>query len=189
MNQEISSIVIQLKKGDYRAFEKLYNLYWNKVYHFTQLYIYNAQETSDIVQDVFVKLWEKRELLNEKKSLEGFLFITTRNIIFNQKRAHFKEVFLKETAIQAVENMVDSSENYFEVEDLKRFIDQLISLLPPKRRQVFMMSRNEHLKNSEIAEKLSITEKAVERNISFALKFLKKNLKSSNLLGSIHYTS
>jgi len=71
-------------KGDHKAFERLYNKYWAKVYHFTSIYINDEYEREEIVQKVFIRFWDARERLDPQKSPDGLLFIITRNIIFNQ---------------------------------------------------------------------------------------------------------
>lgn len=167
-------VIIKLKQGDKAAFATLYNQYWRKVYNFVQLYITKPVEVEEVVQEVFIKLWESHESIDMNKSLEGYLFVITRNFIFYQSRKYFNEMSFKLTVLQAIENSYDMEEE-LEAADLKRYIDKLISLLPPRQQEVFKMSREEQLSNREIAERLSISEKAVERNIYLALKFLKKN--------------
>lgn len=78
-----TEILTEVKAGNTIAFERLYDCYWLKVYNFAQLYITSSFEVSEVVQDVFVKVWESREMFDETKNFDGFLFIITRNIIFN----------------------------------------------------------------------------------------------------------
>lgn len=78
---------------------------------------------------------------------------------------------------EIAEDKFASIEDQIETDDLEKYIDQLIPLLPTRQREVFILSRKQQLKNKEIASQLNITEKAVERNITFAVKFLKKHLK------------
>lgn len=167
-------IIVRLKQGDKDAFATLYNQYWKKVYSFVQLYITKSVEVEEIVQEVFIKLWESHETLDEDKNLEGYLFIITRNLIFYQSRKYFNELSFKLTVLNVIEESYNIEEE-LEAADLKRYIDKLISHLPPRQQEVFKMSREQQLSNREIAERLSISEKAVERNIYLALKFLKKN--------------
>lgn len=168
-------IIIRLKQGDKDAFEALYNSYWMKVYKFTQLYITSTVDVSEVVQEVFVKLWESRHLIDEDKRFEGFLFIVTRNLIFNYSRSYFNLEALKVTVLRAMEDSY-SIEEELDAADLKRHIDELISFLPPRQQEVFRMSREQHMSNREIATQLSIAEKSVERSINLSLKYLRKNL-------------
>lgn len=163
------------------AFTRIYDIYYPKVFHFARLYATSEQDIAEIVQDVFVKLWENRHKLSEEKGLEGLLFIMTRNLIFNAGRSKIRESVFKMTVVRAMEAM-DSGNLEDEViaTDLKAYIDELISILPPRQREIFILSREQQLSYREIAERFNITEKAVERHIYLALKFLKKNI--ANLL-------
>ena len=75
--------ITRLRRGDREAFACLYRRYWRKVYHFTSLYITSGADVEEVVQDVFVKLWENRARIDESQSIEGYLFIITRNHVFN----------------------------------------------------------------------------------------------------------
>ncbi len=142
-------ILEKVKVGDASAFSLLYDLYWLKVYNFARLYITSSSAISEVVQDVFVKLWESREFLDELN--------------------------FKMTVLKGIENSYDIEEE-LDAADLKNYIDKLISQLPARRQQIFRMSREEHLSNREIAERCAVSEKAIERQITLALKFIKENL-------------
>lgn len=75
-----------LKNGNLEAFERVYRAFWNKVYQFSGLFIDDDFEREDIVQEVFLRIWNKRNLIDSGKDFNGFLFITTRNIVFNWLR-------------------------------------------------------------------------------------------------------
>ena len=165
---EETIILEKVKAGDAAAFSLLYDLYWLKVYNFARLYITSSSVISEVVQDVFVKVWESKEF-------DRFLFMITRNIIFNYSRRHFNELNFKMTVLKGLENSYDIEEE-LDAADLKNYIDKLISQLPARRQQIFRMSREEHLSNREIAERCAVSEKAIERQITLALKFIKENL-------------
>ena len=80
--------VRKLKHGDQEAFAFLYSHYWKQVYNFTKLYFTASMDIEEIVQEVFVKVWESHHFLDENKSFEGYLFIITRNVIFNHSRRY-----------------------------------------------------------------------------------------------------
>lgn len=171
---EEKELIERIIVGEATAFAQLYDKYWLKVYNFTQLYIVSTDAVDEIVQDVFVKVWEARHLFDSTKSFDGLLFIITRNIIFNYTRRHFNELNFKMTVLRGMETEYVDEE--FEAADLKVYIDSLILQLPPQRQKIFLMSREGELTNREIAERCAVTEKAVERHITFALKFLKENI-------------
>ena len=94
--------VCALREGNEAAFAYIYNAFVGKVYNFTTLYITDFVEIEDVVQEVFIKLWEMRSAIDENRSIEGLLFIITRNLIFNQSRKSFNEAVFKETLLNTV---------------------------------------------------------------------------------------
>lgn len=116
-------------------------------------------------------------LLDNNKKVEGFLFVITRNIIFNKARSRMREDMFKMTILRSIENEEPyNQEDQMVAEDLKEYIDRLIAVLPKRQREIFLMSREENMTYREIAARCGIGEKAVERHIHLTLKFLKKNL-------------
>lgn len=178
------SLILALKNSDEGAFTSLYHTYCDKVYRFCHLYYTNESTAEEIVQEVFIKLWDIRSYINENENLEGLLFIITRNLVFSNTRKHFNEAFYKISILAAYDQAYDIEEE-LHAKDLKVYIDRLIDELPPRQKEVFCMSRYEQLSYKEIAEKLDITPKTVERHINEALKYLKKNIYFLHLFLSI----
>ena len=164
----------QLKQGDSKAFTYLYQKYWHQVYNFSRLYLSNRFIAEEIVQEVFTKVWEYHEFIKEGENFKGFLFITTRNLIFNQYRKKVNEDFYKMTVLSAIEDSYNIEEE-IEAANLSEYIDQLIEELPSRCREIFNLSRKEHKSYKEIAEILKISEKTVENQISKALRYFKQN--------------
>ena len=168
-------LIISLKEGDESAFSSLYKQYWERVYSFTRLYLSSSDDIAEVVQEVFIKLWEARHLIDEEKPFEGFLFIITRNQIFNHSRRKLNYSFLKMTVLQSIEQEYEN-EDKLELSDLKKHLSTLISQLPDRQREIFLLSREHQMTYKQIAEKLSISEKTVEYHMTGALKYLRKNL-------------
>ena len=168
-------LIQRLKEDDREAFLLLYQRYWAKVYRFCQLYLIDRSVAEDVVQEVFIKIWESRLFLREDDHFEGLLFIITRNFVFNQHRKFVNEEFYELTVLSAMESGEDVEEEIC-TRDLQKFVDTLIQELPDRRRLIFNMSRKEHKSYKEIAQALQISEKTVENQINAALKFLRRNL-------------
>lgn len=164
-----------LNNGDRAEFTALYNYYWKQVYNFSRLYINNEHKIEEVVQDVFIKIWEKRDTIQDNDSLKGLLFIITRNLIFGKFRKDVNETFYKLSVLNSVEQSYNIDEE-IEAKDLKNLIDLLVQELPPRCRKIFLLSRQENKSYKEIATILSISEKTVENQISKALKYLRENL-------------
>lgn len=168
-------LLLTLKTGNKESFTVLYKQYWSQVYNFSRLYLTSREAAEEVVQEVFVKVWESREFIREDDNFKGLLFIITRNLIFNQSRKNFNEDFYKMSVLSAMEQSYDM-EAEIDTQNLREYIDQLIAELPPQRQLIFNMSRKKQMSYREIAEQLNISEKTVENQIGSAIKFLKHNL-------------
>lgn len=109
MNQE-KELIIALKQGDEKAFNTLYKQYWRQVYNFCRLYLTNTEEAEEVVQDVFVRLWQSRDFLRENDNFKGLLFIISRNLVFNQTRKSFNHDFYTLSLLDALENMPEKKQ-------------------------------------------------------------------------------
>lgn len=161
----------KIKAGDERAFELMFKHYYPHLVLFAQRYLNDRDSAESLVQDVFIKMWEKRSVL-EIRSLKGFLVVTVRNQCHNE---------LKHQAVVRAYEKEDVAETevwpeYRETHYLDR-INKAISDLPKQRQIIFKMSRMDGLKYREIAEQLNISPKTVEAQMGKALKFLRDNLK------------
>lgn len=165
------TLILALKNGSEEAFTSLYHKYCDKV----RLYYTNDSTTEEVVQEVFIKLWDIRSYVNENENLEGLLFIITRNMIFSNSKKNFNETFYKMSILAAYDKAYDIEEE-LHAKDLRIYIERLVNELPPRQKEVFYLSRHEQLSYKEIAERLDITPKTVERHINEALKYLKKNI-------------
>ena len=169
--QKIEKINIR-KQG---VFDSYFRRYYQTLCYFAFNYLKVQDEAEDVVQEVFIKVWESREFIREDDNFKGLLFVITRNLIFNQHRKNVNEDFYKMTVLSAMETSYDLEEE-ITAYNLGEYIDHLIEELPERRRVIFNLSRKEHKSYKEIAFQLNISEKTVENQISEALKFLKKNI-------------
>lgn len=169
--------ILQLvKQGDKSAFTILFNQYWKSVYNFTKLYLISKEDAEEIVQDVFAQLWDIKEQLDEEKNIEGLLFIITRNLIFDHSRKNFNHDFFKITIQDSLEIHAEDEANRIALSDLLEHVRLLINKLPERQKEIFILSREKQFSHKEISELLSISPRTVERHISEATKFLRKNI-------------
>jgi len=175
-------LISQLKKGDENAYKHLYKLYYSELCNYASNLCGNDELAKDIVQNTMIKIWKKGSDLNINTSLKGYLlkcvynhFIDTQRII---KKETNKLKLLKQEAL--LEYVEISSE---QIENIYRLIDIEINNLPKQCKKVFILCKKDGLKYKEIADKLNISIKTVERHMSLALKKLRKKLNySSNSL-------
>jgi len=158
-------------------FEDIYKRYYVELCMFAQRFIPLAEEAEEIVQDVIYKLWENKESIDSIQSVRSYLYTSVRNKSLNLlKHKKIEEKYRDEAWIElkSIENAVyeEASAN-----ELQEKISHSIDELPDRCREVFLLSRTEGLKNKDISERLGITVKAVEANISRALSSLRLSLK------------
>lgn len=171
-----------LRKGNKTEFEKVYSEFFDVLYAIAFQYTTDQSIAENIVQDTFMKLWEVREGLLPQTNIRNFLYTLAKNLCLNHLRdqktvwKHLSQIKYHEYEY-AIESLNRIGGNYLEFEELSEKADQAIEKLPDELKMVFKMSRFEDLKYREIAEKLQISEKAVEARMTKALKFLRKELK------------
>ncbi|GAB5476101.1 MAG: RNA polymerase sigma-70 factor [Maribacter sp.] len=167
-------LVCNLNKSCEISFRSLYNRYIEPVTNYAFSICRNREMAEDIAQDTFVKVWEKRATLDSEKSIKFFLFVLVKNMIisdfrklntFSKYKSHFKH--LNENNEPSLETEIDGNE-------LTRILQKAIGSLPEKRKQVYLMSRNEHLSHQEISSRLNISVRTVEVHIALALKNIRK---------------
>jgi len=135
----------------------------------------NSQEAEETVQEIFIKIWEKRKYLDENKNFKSYLFQSVKNLLLNKIRNQKKIYSLDGIPLDKEvydENVLDDL-NY---KDVTKKIFFLIKSLPQVRQQVFVMSRMDGLCNAEIADKLNLSKRTIENHIYLATKFLKVKL-------------
>ncbi len=185
--QEEHILFEKIKKGDEKAFERLFRTYYSHLCLFAENYVQNQAEAEEIVQDIFVKIWEKRDEIEIKSSLKNYLIRSTKNQCLNFiKHNKIKEKHAK-TMLSEKESASTGRDNFIEI-DLMEKIEESINSLPKKRQEVFRLSREEGLKYREIAEKLGVSIKTVETHMGLAIKTLREQLKNYSTFLTLFYT-
>lgn len=180
-------LVKSLQKGDLKAFDELFLKYNKKLYYFAKGYLGSNEDTEGLVQEVFIKIWERREDLKEYLSFNSYIFTITYRAILKHFRNKSRE---KKHMDQFLSDFIDkNNETSAEVEynDLLKLANKAIEKLPEKRKLVFKLSRNEGLTNLEIAKQLHISKRTVENHIQQALKFLREQLGKETLFTILFY--
>jgi len=167
-------LVRNLSKGNIIAFNTLFRAYSGRLYRFAFGYLKSEAEAEEVVQEVFMTVWEKREELNEDLSFKSYLFTISFNIIRKQfrKRAHLTQ-YLNFGIYDDFDFRTSDEVTY---KSLYQYITRLLDQLPPRRREVFEKSRFEGLSIREISDELKISHKTVENHLTEALKFLRMHL-------------
>ncbi len=175
-NKDEKLLVSQLRNNEVKSFDILFEKYSAKLYRFSFSLLKNHEDSKEIVQEAFYRVWEKRHEIDSSKSFRSFLFTISYHLIIDQLRLKLKDQeyrkFLKEY-FKTEEVKFDTVTDY---ETLNRQIATIVEELPAKRKQIFTLSREKGLTHKEIAGQLNISVKTVENQINLALKLIKSRL-------------
>lgn len=168
-----------------KSFSDMYAVYFTKMLRFSKAYVGREEDAENIVQDIFLYLWEHTDVLETVDNRDAFLFTLVKNRCLN----FLKHQLYVETRKQSLEkaetlelqmnvySLQQFDESALSLEEVEALLRQAIGTLPERCRRIFILSRMEGLKYKEIAERLDISVNTVENQISIALKKLKVELK------------
>lgn len=169
-----------LKQQDEAAFTEIYNRYWKKLFTAAANKVHDFNEAEDIVQKIFITIWDRRSVIEIKSSLASYLAVSVKYHVFKSLDCSFRQKHFKdEKAANAVlEISDDSTRQWLEFQEIRKRLEQLVAELPEKCKLVYQLSRDKGYSQKQIAEELNISEKTVEAHLGKALKSLKTGLRS-----------
>jgi len=170
----------RIKKGDTRSLELLFRRLYPRLFAYANKFMHDHDDSKEIVQDVFVSLWNHRSSLDESKSLDAYLFTSVKNRCLNQLKSRALQnrraaLMLRLYAEELT--VVDNSHQILLANELQQAFDKALNSLPAECRRVFELSRMEGLRYHEIATKLNISIKTVETQMYRALSKLRLELR------------
>lgn len=175
-NFNINSVLLgQLEKGNERAFSYLVETYNHRLCVYANSLVNDPAKAQDIVQNVFVRTWKKRKGLKKSFSIKGYLYRAVHNEFIDQYRSTKSLLALEELYMHTLLQFEMEAETE-QTEKIMGLVMQAIDDLPPKCRQIFLLSKKEGLDNIEIAEYMVISRKTVENQITKAFKILREKL-------------
>jgi RNA polymerase sigma-70 factor (ECF subfamily) len=180
-------LVKKLKEGDSFAFEVLFYKYRNKVKGFAVKIVPAQVDPEEIVQEVFVKLWLKKEAVDPGKDFQSYLFSIAKHLVLDHLKSavNRKLYFVGEHFQQDL--MIDEGHENLLQEDTEEKLQRLIDEIPERRREIFRLSRFEGLSYKQIAERLNISENTVDSQIRNALAFLRKEFRKFIVLAFLYF--
>lgn len=179
-------LLTRLKNGDMLAFDRVYELYSHKLFSFAFKILKNEAEADDIVQEVFVRIWESRYKLGDYKLLNSYIFTIAYNNSIDLIRKRINNTkYLEHLKNSAVINATPNVISQIEFNELNIQAEKLIANLPERQKQVYLLHREEGLTYPEIAERLGISKNTVENHMVKALKYLRQNMDNSLLINML----
>jgi RNA polymerase sigma-70 factor (family 1) len=173
-----------ITKDDQKAFKALFERYWSVVFTTAFNYLKDREACTEIVDDLFLNIWNKRQQL-QIESFKAYLTASARYHVYKKLKA------IKTSPLELVENydsLHHKADDNYNIEDkirsleLEKRVEIYLRDLPKRCREIFIMSRKEQLSNNEIAEKLKISKRTVENQLTYALKHLRLSLKHLSIL-------
>jgi RNA polymerase sigma-70 factor (family 1) len=170
-----SDLIIALKEGDSKAYTFLVNKYHHKLCVYVFSLTKDNDLAEDIVQNVFMAIWNKKHKLKEDFAMKSYLYKSVYNEFIDQYRKEKSVLPLEKKHFDALSSIVEE-EDENSLEKLIKLVKQEIENLPPKCKQTFLLSKQDGLTNIEIAEFLNVSIKSVEAHITKAFSILRKTL-------------
>lgn len=170
-----SDLIKELRNGSDSAFEKIFDIYSNRLFWFCLRYTKSRENAEEIVQDTFIKLWNNRTKIKHETTLKSLLYVMARNQMINAYRAQINSPIYEEylNYCNRTDCSVDDSHHLIEYDDFCNKLNRALDKLPKTQQAVFKHCKLEQMSNKEVAERLSLSEQTVKNQLSLCLKSLK----------------
>ncbi|MDP4129672.1 MAG: sigma-70 family RNA polymerase sigma factor [Bacteroidota bacterium] len=169
-----SELLSRIAGGDEKAFGKFYQETNGGIYNAVMAYVKDPEAARDIVQVVYIRIWNRRQMLSTVCSLKNYLFILARNAVFD----HFKRVTIETKWLAALREQTPELHNNVIVSVQERecnlLLLQSISLLPSRQRQVYLLANEQELSYAEIAAQMHVSRFTVKRHLELARRFVRR---------------
>ena len=177
-NLSDQELTILLKNGDQIAYTAIFERYTEVLLRHAYRLLHNRHEANDVIQDVFLTLWQKRESMEFKTSLSSYLYCSVRNRIFDMLSHEKVVVRYAQSISDFMEEGYCTTDEQIREKELAAIINKEIEALPSKMRKVFILHKKEQLSYKEIAEQLNITDKTAKQQVYNAVKTLRLKIAS-----------
>jgi RNA polymerase sigma-70 factor (ECF subfamily) len=173
-------LIDRLKSGDESALTDIYKEYWQQLFLSAYNVLKDKQACEDVIQELFIKLWNSRDNIEIAVSLKAYLYASIRYEVYRQIRAGV----VTSDVFDALANRLQSPATHenLEYKELVSQVNSVVETLPEKCREVYKLSREEYLTHKQIASRLNISTKTVENHLTKALKHLRTSLGTLFLL-------
>ena len=173
-----------LRDGEHSAMEYFYHTYWEVVFDTAYKRVRDEEIAQDITQEIFISVWENRERLHIKSSLEAWLKGAVKYKVINYFKSSIVREKYEEDMVQLIGNQAEpsSAESMIMLKELNQQLDHAMLELPEKMRVIFFMSRRQQKSTKEISDELNLSAQTVKNQLSAALKLIRKKLSYTVIL-------
>ena len=174
-------LVLQLKEGSKDAYQLLFNRYAPRIFAFAMSYLKRREDAEELLQELFLKIWEIRATLDDSKNIKSLLYKICINLIYDLiRRKNIEQAYLA-FAGQNDHSNADSTWHEVIYQDMQNHLNKLVETMPDQRRLIFRLSKEEGLTNDEIAIRLQLSKRTVENQLYRAISFLRERIGQSSL--------
>lgn len=173
----------RIKRGELSALKEIYDQYWKKLFIMAIKLLGNHEDAEEALQDTFLNFWMARDKLDENRPLEPFLLTIGKRKMIDKFRKQVQTVNID--GLKEGNMLAATTEDPFVYKELHQLAEDIIDKLPPKRKIVFNLRREQGLTNKEIADQLDISIQMVERQMKLAIKMIRENLRLKTEIFSV----
>ncbi|HET6995606.1 MAG TPA: RNA polymerase sigma-70 factor [Chitinophagaceae bacterium] len=173
-------LLLRITQDDEKAFEIVVEHYWQRIYNVSLTFIKSTQAAEDIVQDVFLKLWEKRDRLSGVDNFGSWLFIMARNTIISSLRKKSPMIPVGELPVNEAQDSHSEPDELLRIKQLQDLLAEGVKHLPDQQRRIYMLSRVDGLSHEEICNQLGLARSSVKNSLVKALNFLRQYLRENS---------
>jgi RNA polymerase sigma-70 factor (ECF subfamily) len=179
--------VKSLKQGDVKAFDDLFNKYSSRLYNFSVKYLKTSDEAEEVVQEVFLYIWDKREGLKPDNSFNAYIFTIAYNIIKKYFIKKSRDNAYKDDLIYTLLQQENNLDQTIDYKFLLEKVELIINSLPNRRKEIFIRRKYDGLSVKQIADELGISPNTVENQLASAQKQILNELQKEKLAGLIFF--
>lgn len=170
------SVILRLQKGDSDAFRELYNQYHQPLYHYVLRFVKSPALAEDVLQDVFLKIWEIRSRIDPELSFKAYLYRISRNSVFKLLKKIAVDENLRTQVLKQFSQSVADADLKVLWQQYEALLQAAINRLPPQRQKVFKLCREEGKSYEQVAEELGISRNTVKEHMVLAMKLIREHI-------------